>query len=55
MRHCKSCKNCIVDLRAIYLCGVYIHKCTKKRHYILRPFFSGFRCKEYRKDGDGNG
>ena len=54
MKHCSNCKYCVVDAKAIRLCGVYIHRCKKKGSHILHPFFSGFRCKKYTQD-DGKG
>ena len=40
-----------MDIRAIMLCSVVIKKCHIKGHNILHPFWSGFRCKKYRRDG----
>lgn len=51
MKHCSRCKFCVLDTRAIMLCGVFIKKCTKKGHNILHPFFSGFRCEKFKKKG----
>ena len=50
MKHCSNCKHCGLDVRAIMICGVCIHKCHKKGHHIIHPFFSGFRCGEYLKN-----
>lgn len=51
MKHCSRCKFCVLDTRAFMLCEVLIKKCTKKGHNILHPFFSGFRCEEFKKKG----
>ena len=49
MRHCSNCTYCVMDVKALNI-GVVIDKCMKKGHLILHPFFSGFRCREYRKE-----
>ena len=49
MKHCINCTHCVIDVKALN-CGVVIDKCLKNGHLILRPFFSGFRCEDYRRD-----
>lgn len=49
MKHCRSCSNCVTDIRAIMLVGVYIKKCRLGGQHILHPFFSGFKCDKYRR------
>ena len=48
MKHCSSCRNCIIDMKALSM-GIYIHKCRLGGQNILHPFFSGFRCGRYRR------
>ena len=48
MKHCSNCTYCVLDMKALNCC-VVIDKCLKKGHLILHPFFSGFRCREYRR------
>ena len=50
MRHCKSCRYCVVDTDILLKISVYIHRCKLKGHLITRPFFSGLRCRRYRED-----
>lgn len=52
MKHCKNCIYCVMDVKALNF-GVFIDKCLKKGHYILHPFFSGFRCEEYQPQKGG--
>lgn len=47
MRHCRNCRHCVVNYRAIELFGIWIKKCTIKGGHILHPFWSGWRCKEW--------
>ena len=49
MKHCFNCTHCVIDIKAAN-CGVIIDKCLKKGHFILHPFFRGFRCEEYRRN-----
>ena len=53
MRHCKNCKNCVLDLRAMLDLGLCVEKCRVDGHLILRPFWSGLRCKNYKRGGGG--
>lgn len=48
-KRCSNCENRIYDLKALLLC-VYICKCVKKEHLIVRPFWSGWKCKDWRKE-----
>lgn len=50
MKHCKSCRYCVLDKKALWYMGLIICKCEVKDEIILRPFFKGFRCKAWRKD-----
>lgn len=52
MRHCKSCKHCILDLQALDRCRVVVYKCAIKGYCILRPFFKGMWCKEWNRRAD---
>ena len=45
-KRCSNCKHCIIDLKALHI--VYIEKCHKRGHHILRPFWSGWWCKDWR-------
>lgn len=49
LKRCSNCKHCIIDLRALSI-GVLVHKCTLKKRNILRPFWSGRQCDEWRAD-----
>ena len=49
MKHCSSCKYCVMDIWAINM-GVVIDHCMMKGHLILHPFFNGFRCRYYRRE-----
>lgn len=49
LKRCSNCKHCACDLKAISF-GVFIDKCFKKGHYILHPFWKGWRCKDWGKD-----
>lgn len=49
MRHCKSCRNCVIDTKALMM-GVYVLKCRLGGHHILHPFWSGFRCSRYGRE-----
>ena len=51
LKRCSNCKHCGIDMKAVMLC-VYAHKCYKKGHVIIRPFWNGWKCKEWeKKDG----
>lgn len=45
---CSNCDHCGIDMKALYM-GFFIHKCFLEQHSILRPFWSGWRCEEWRK------
>ena len=48
LKRCSNCEYCIGDLKAIFM-GILIDKCSLMQHNILRPFWSGWRCEEWRK------
>ena len=50
MRHCSNCHYCIVDMKPLVMLGIYIKKCKLKDKHILHPFWSGFRCRRWRKE-----
>ena len=50
LRRCSNCKHCIIFMKAWYV--VYIKACQKKGHCIVRPFWEGWLCKEWVKDGN---
>ena len=47
-KRCSNCDHCGADMKAIFM-GFYIDKCFKNGHCILHPFWSGWRCKGWRK------
>lgn len=53
MRHCSSCEHCYMRLRPLYLLGLVMYRCNIDYHDISHPFFKGWLCKDYRKDGGG--
>ena len=48
-KRCSNCKHCSLDLRALWVADIWIMKCHQKDECVLHPFFSGWRCKEWRK------
>lgn len=46
---CSTCRRCVVDYRAIEICGCFILKCSIKGGHIRFPFWKGWRCKEWGK------
>ena len=51
LKRCSNCYYCIADLKALNM-GIFIEKCRESNHLILHPFWSGWQCKEWRKDND---
>lgn len=49
MKHCSNCKSCVTDIRVLNMCGVWVKKCKIFGHCIIRPFFSGLGCKEWKR------
>lgn len=49
LKRCSNCYHCIMDTRALNL-GLFVEKCKLYDHVILRPFWSGWRCKGWVKD-----
>ena len=47
---CRTCKNCIIDIKAINRCGVLIDMCELDKEHILHPWFSGWFCEFWRKE-----
>ena len=50
MKHCSSCKYCIIDLRAMEICRTLCYKCSLDQTPILYPFLQGLFCKGYVKN-----
>jgi hypothetical protein len=48
LKRCSNCEHYGIDMKAVMLC-VYAHKCYKKGHGIIRPFWNGWKCKDWRK------
>ena len=48
MRHCSSCQNLGIDIKALNG-GVVIDKCYEFGFVVRIPWLSGFRCPRYRK------
>lgn len=47
---CRTCKECRLDLRAIWICGILIDRCALKQKYISHPWLSGWWCKDWRAE-----
>ena len=58
LKRCSNCAHCHLDLKSLWM-NAYIHKCYaspifEQRHHILHPFWSGWRCKNWKKPDRGS-
>lgn len=50
LKRCSNCKHCIMDWKALFIGNVYLKKCAVNDRFIHKPFWSGWRCKNWRAE-----
>lgn len=47
---CRTCKECVLDIKALRACRVLVDRCKKHDKSILHPWLRGFFCKDWEEE-----